>query len=88
MHLYLYKHMDEFTATLDIWRILPTNYYTLFSFTYFLMLPYFPENLNAFFLMSPVYTGIIIISCFFLIHSAFSFHQQEVKSTLPAFLPY
>lgn len=33
MHLYLYKHMDEFTATLDIWRILPTNYYTLFSFT-------------------------------------------------------
>ncbi len=32
MHLYLYKHMDEFTATLDIWRILPTNYYTLFFF--------------------------------------------------------
>ena len=30
MHLYLYKHMDEFTATLDIWRILPTNYYTLY----------------------------------------------------------
>ena len=30
MHLYLYKHMDEFTATLDIWRILPANYYTLY----------------------------------------------------------
>lgn len=30
MHLYLYKHMDEFTATRDIWRILPTNYYTLY----------------------------------------------------------
>ena len=34
MHLYLYKHMDEFTATRDIWRILPTNYYTLFSSNY------------------------------------------------------
>lgn len=38
-------------------------------------------------LMSPVYAIMLIISCFFFIHPAFGFCQQNVRSKVPVFLP-